>query len=284
MYAHTHSPAVLLAIVFVHVEALQQLLPLGRLDGYFVVADLVGVPDLFGRIGPILRSAVPGRPTDPKVAELRRSARVVVTLWVVLTGPIMVGILAFMLWNAALDHRSGGRRDEPRMDATAGVARRPRRSPVSLLARCPSSCCRCRCSGSPGWSAASCASRGRQPLRRSRTRPPTVSTPYRPQPEEIPMSGSDPATAVRRRPPGPAPGRRTSSPSASCCGPSRIRPGRGWRRGVFAVTGGQVNPGPEQGRAPRGRAARPGPYPDRRVAPRSSSCPARAAPARPRRR
>ena len=61
VYAHTHSPAVLLAIVFVHVEALQQLLPLGRLDGYFVVADLVGVPDLFGRIGPILRSAVPGR-------------------------------------------------------------------------------------------------------------------------------------------------------------------------------------------------------------------------------
>ena len=67
-----------LAIVFVHVEALQQLLPLGRLDGYFVVADLVGVPDLFGRIGPILRSAIPGQKTHPKVAELRRSARVVV--------------------------------------------------------------------------------------------------------------------------------------------------------------------------------------------------------------
>ena len=62
--------------MFVHLEALQQLLPLGRLDGYFVIADLVGVPDLFGRIGPILRSTLPGGRTHPKVAELRRSARV----------------------------------------------------------------------------------------------------------------------------------------------------------------------------------------------------------------
>ena len=53
LYAATGYAPLLLAIVIVHVEALQQLMPVARLDGYFVVADLVGVPDLFGRVGPI---------------------------------------------------------------------------------------------------------------------------------------------------------------------------------------------------------------------------------------
>ncbi len=99
VYAETGAPAVLLAIVFVHVEMLQQLLPIGRLDGYFIVADLVGIPDLFSRIGPILLSLVPGRPQHPKVVELRRSARVVVTVWVLTVVPVMALLLGVMLWS-----------------------------------------------------------------------------------------------------------------------------------------------------------------------------------------
>ena len=89
-----------MAILLVHIEAIQQLLPLGRLDGYFVVADLVGVPDLFGRMGPILRSLVPGRSLHPKVAELRRSTRAIVALWVFTTGPVMAAMIGVLLWNA----------------------------------------------------------------------------------------------------------------------------------------------------------------------------------------
>jgi putative peptide zinc metalloprotease protein len=50
-----------------------------------VISDLIGVPDLFARIGPTLRSLVWGRPRDPRVAGLRPLARVVVVAWVLLT-------------------------------------------------------------------------------------------------------------------------------------------------------------------------------------------------------
>ena len=271
VYAHTQSPAVLLAIVFVHIEALQQLLPLGRLDGYFVVADLVGVPDLFGRIGPILRSAVPGRQTHPKVAELRRSARVVVTLWVVVTGPIMVGILAFMLWNApsitaqVVDAMS---REWTQLQASidardlAGITLAALSLvllPLPLLGL--------------AWLVGGILRRivaaAVRPLRRHRTRPSTVGTPYRVQPEEIPMSGSDPTTHPTAMAASPMPyaSAVASSAPATASAPATVSapvftrtadelterfllraqprtPRHGWRRSVFAVTGGHVNPGP----------------------------------------
>jgi putative peptide zinc metalloprotease protein len=100
VYARTASPVVLLAIVLVHIEMLQQLLPIGRLDGYFVLADLAGIPDLFSRIGPIFSTLVPGRGVHPKVAELRRSARAVVTVWVVVCVPLMVGLIGLLFWSA----------------------------------------------------------------------------------------------------------------------------------------------------------------------------------------
>ena len=45
----------------------QQLLPLLRLDGYYIMSDLTGVPDILTRIRPILRSLVPGRKSEDKV-------------------------------------------------------------------------------------------------------------------------------------------------------------------------------------------------------------------------
>ena len=42
-------------------QMLQQLLPFLRLDGYYILTDLTGVPDLFSRIKPMLRSLDPGR-------------------------------------------------------------------------------------------------------------------------------------------------------------------------------------------------------------------------------
>jgi putative peptide zinc metalloprotease protein len=89
----------LLVVVFLtHLEIAQQLLPVVRLDGYYILSDLVGVPDLFGRVRPILRSAVPGRPVDPKVSELRTRTRRVVTAWVAVVVPLLVGGLALLAW------------------------------------------------------------------------------------------------------------------------------------------------------------------------------------------
>jgi putative peptide zinc metalloprotease protein len=274
-YVQTRSAAVLIAIVFVHAEALQQLWPLGRLDGYFVVADLVGVPDLFGRIGPILRSSVPGRPTHPKVAELRRSARIIVTLWVAVTGPIMVGLFALMLWNAPSvtlqvldsmrDQWAALQSSIDESDAAGitlavlslvllplpvlglawlvgGILRRLLAAIVRLVGR-------------------------------RRPRPQSVGAPTK----EITMSGSDPAThlsgAVASLPAPEPSGVTSSAAAAPTPGPSsdtgaapdpvpahsaaelterfllRAQPHTprgGWRRGVFAVTGGNLNPGPSR--------------------------------------
>ena len=95
-YAATGSPVPLLAIALVNLEMLQQLLPVVRLDGYFILADLVGVPDLFGRIGPVLSGLLPGRPTHPRAAQLRPYARVVVTAWVLVVVPLLVGSLVVL--------------------------------------------------------------------------------------------------------------------------------------------------------------------------------------------
>ena len=59
IYAATSSELLLLVIAVTHLEMLEQLLPFVRFDGYFILSDLVGVPDLFARIVPVLRSAVP---------------------------------------------------------------------------------------------------------------------------------------------------------------------------------------------------------------------------------
>ena len=91
-----YEPLVLLMFLL-QVQVLQQLLPFLRLDGYYVVSDLVGVPDLFRRIGPVLRSAIPFHRTDPEVAKLKPWVRRVVTGWVLVIVPILLLNLAYIV-------------------------------------------------------------------------------------------------------------------------------------------------------------------------------------------
>ncbi|QAY69080.1 MinD/ParA family ATP-binding protein [Xylanimonas protaetiae] len=95
----TDSPVLLVVLVLMHVEAFEQLLPAVRLDGYFVLTDLAGVPDLFARIGPVLRSVVPGRPVDPRVADMRPGARRAVTAWVLCVVPLLAAGVVWLVLN-----------------------------------------------------------------------------------------------------------------------------------------------------------------------------------------
>src|SRR5205085_11468656 len=70
-YFLTHFEPLLILVFAQHLEIAHQFLPFLRLDGYYVVADLTGVPDLFGRIKPILAHLVLRRPADRRVAELK---------------------------------------------------------------------------------------------------------------------------------------------------------------------------------------------------------------------
>jgi len=115
IYAAAPSLQVLLLVIAVtHFEMLDQLLPFVRFDGYFILSDVIGVPDLFARVVPIVKSALPGGRggrRDPRVAGMRRSARIVVTGWVVCVIPLLAFTLGYLLlhlpavdralWNSA---------------------------------------------------------------------------------------------------------------------------------------------------------------------------------------
>ena len=100
IYLATGYQPLLAAVLLVHIEIVQQLLPSLRFDGYFILADLIGVPDLFRRIGPVLRSLIPGRPADPRVQGLKRGARVTLTAWVLLMVPLIAVELGLTILNA----------------------------------------------------------------------------------------------------------------------------------------------------------------------------------------
>jgi putative peptide zinc metalloprotease protein len=97
LYEATSAETLLLVIAVTHLEMLQQLLPFIRFDGYFVLSNLVGVPDLFARIGPILRSGLSRDRRDPRPAGLRRSARIVVTGWVLCVIPLLTLAIGYLL-------------------------------------------------------------------------------------------------------------------------------------------------------------------------------------------
>jgi len=97
IYTATWDQVLLLVIAVTHLEMLEQLLPFVRFDGYFILSDLVGVPDLFARVVPIVKSALPAGRRDPRVAGLRRGTRIVVTGWVLCVIPLLTSMLGYLL-------------------------------------------------------------------------------------------------------------------------------------------------------------------------------------------
>jgi putative peptide zinc metalloprotease protein len=97
-YLYTGEAWLLVAIVAMHIETATQFLPVIRLDGYYILADLIGVPDLFSRMGPVLASLIPGRPTHPRVKELKPFARRTIILWVVIVVPsLLYWLIGFII-------------------------------------------------------------------------------------------------------------------------------------------------------------------------------------------
>ncbi len=90
MYGVTGFEPLLLVVVMQHLVIIQQFLPVVRLDGYYIVSDLAGVPDLFGHIRPVLAGLIPGRRRSRSTSELRPRARHIVTAWVLITLPLLV--------------------------------------------------------------------------------------------------------------------------------------------------------------------------------------------------
>jgi putative peptide zinc metalloprotease protein len=94
----TRQDALLLGVATQLLQMLRQLGPFVRADGYHLLADLTGVPDLFHHLGPTLKRVLPWHWRDP--SPLRRGARWTVMGWTLLVVPllasmVLTGVLLF---------------------------------------------------------------------------------------------------------------------------------------------------------------------------------------------
>ena len=113
----TQWDALLLLVATQVLQMVQQLLPLLRFDGYHLLADLAGVPDLYQRIRPTLLGLLPHRWSDPGNRLLTPGARAVITLWVLVTVPMMALMLLGLVaavprllgtgWSVVLEDAAG---------------------------------------------------------------------------------------------------------------------------------------------------------------------------------
>src|SRR2546423_10178746 len=95
----TGADFLLLGIAIIDFEIVHQLLPFIRLDGYWALADISGIPDFFSQIGPFIRSQIPSWAPFPKgrvLQPLKPWARLFFGLYIALVVPFLFFIFFLM--------------------------------------------------------------------------------------------------------------------------------------------------------------------------------------------
>ena len=83
--------ALLLLIALQLLMMVKNLSPVIRSDGYHILADATGIPDLYAHILPTLRRLLPWRKHEP--SALRGRARALVTVWVLVVVPVLLSMM-----------------------------------------------------------------------------------------------------------------------------------------------------------------------------------------------
>jgi putative peptide zinc metalloprotease protein len=97
----TGNLLLLFAAVLVNLEMARQFIPFVRLDGYWLLADLTGVPDLFSQLKPFVRSLRGGKPqAGPVLPSLRPWAKAIFAIYIVITLPVLAYLFALLLIKA----------------------------------------------------------------------------------------------------------------------------------------------------------------------------------------
>lgn len=102
LYAATGGEFLLLVVVLINLEIVRQLLPLVRLDGYWILADLTGIPDFFSQMGAFWRSLVPGLGQGAgqkgrELPELKWWGKLVFVVYTLVTVPLLALLLFLMV-------------------------------------------------------------------------------------------------------------------------------------------------------------------------------------------
>jgi putative peptide zinc metalloprotease protein len=96
-WAWLRADALLLLIFAQVLQMSRQLAPLVRFDGYHILADLIGVPDLFAHMKPTLLGLLPSRWRSGQHQALKPWARAAVVLWVLVVLPLLLLMLAMIV-------------------------------------------------------------------------------------------------------------------------------------------------------------------------------------------
>src|SRR3954471_3366794 len=86
----TGLDVLLLLIGLQMLEIVKNLSPVIRADGYHILSDATGVPDLYAHMGPTLKRLLPWKRNEP--SALTGRARLWVTAWVLVIVPILLGM------------------------------------------------------------------------------------------------------------------------------------------------------------------------------------------------
>ncbi|GAC1358662.1 MAG: hypothetical protein NVSMB42_17860 [Herpetosiphon sp.] len=99
IYLLTKQEFLLLSMLLLDLEIMHQSLPFVRLDGYWALADLTGIPDFFSQMIPFIRSIIPlpwlkdGR----KLPNMKWWVKLVFVLYIVVTIPLLIFLLFVMI-------------------------------------------------------------------------------------------------------------------------------------------------------------------------------------------
>ena len=88
----------LLMVLMINLEIIHQLIPFVRLDGYWTLADITGVPDFFTQMAAFARSVLPVKAwKGRKLPPLKWWAKLVFALYTLITIPLLVLLVVLML-------------------------------------------------------------------------------------------------------------------------------------------------------------------------------------------
>ncbi len=97
VYHLTGYEFLLLAVFVINFDIVRQLVPFGRFDGYWTLADLTGIPDLFTYVGPVLKDVASFRRRAPKVVNLKPWVKRVFVGYILLTVPLLTALMVFFI-------------------------------------------------------------------------------------------------------------------------------------------------------------------------------------------
>jgi len=98
LYFITGLEFLLVLVLVIDLDIIHQCLPFVRLDGYWTLADLTGIPDFFSQIGPFIRSVLPFRWWEGStLPPLKPWVRGVFGLYIAITLPLLAFLFFIML-------------------------------------------------------------------------------------------------------------------------------------------------------------------------------------------